>query len=356
MLETIITNTSTKAATTGCTPIVGHSAADQSALQAGKMAQIESILLTYPLWNDLLQEIDYCRTHSTLSAEPLCMFIGGATGSGKTTLQRCYKEMVASTELNSVPVLMVRAPARGTEKKLVTAMLRSIGDPGAQFGSVDAQTTRLRKLMDDFKVEIVLIDEFQQFVDRDNFRVLQNQCDWVKDLIDNSRRAFVFSGMPWAVDILQKSENEQLRRRIPIRKRLEPFGWKTEEEKAAFRAVLKELDSRLPLPERSRLASLSMAFRFFCATNGRIGKVMSLVRRAAELAVLEKLASLDLKILARAYNDRLMTDYPTRANPFNADMDELKPVPFDDFMPGLNRVSRRKGGNRKENISRVLRK
>lgn len=355
MLKTMVTNTSTKTATTSCTPILSGSVANQNALKAGKIAQIESILLTYPLWNGLLEEIDHCRTHSKVSAEPLCMFIGGAPGSGKTTLQHCYKEMFGA-EQNTVPVLLVRAPARGTEKKLVTAMLRSIGDPGAQFGSVDAQTARLRNLMDDFRVEIVLIDEFQQFVDKDNFRVLQNQCDWVKDLIDNSRRAFVFSGMPWAVDILEKSENEQLRRRIPIRERLEPFGWKTKEEKIAFRAFLKKLESKLPLSERSRLASLSTAFRFFCATNGRVGKVMTLVRRAAEIAVLEEFDSLDLKILARAYRDRLMADYPNRPNPFNVEIETLKPLPFEDYMPSLNKVSRRKGGNRKVNISGVLRK
>ncbi len=327
--------------------------ADQDGVKTAKIAQIESILLTYPRWENLLAEIDHCRIHSKVSAEPLCMFIGGATGEGKTTLQRCYGETVAYTvQGEEIPVLLVRAPARGTEKKLVTAMLRSIGDPGANFGSVDVQTARLNNLMDDFKVEIVLVDEFQQFVDRDNSRVLQNQCDWVKDLIDISRRAFIFCGMPWAVNILERPENQQLGRRIPIRRQLEPFGWKTEEERTSFRAFLKILESQLPLPERSRLASPSMAFRIFCATNGRVGKIMRLVRRAAELAVLEDMPSIDLAILARAYADRLMVDYPDRINPFNSDGAKLKPIPFDDYVPSL----RVRAGNRHEKASRFLRK
>src|SRR5258708_24111769 len=105
--------------------------ADHDGVKSARIAQIESILLTYPHWENLLAEIDHCRIHSMVSAEALCMFIGGATGQGKTTLQRCYRETVARTvQGEELPVLLVRAPARGTEKKLVTAMLRSIGDPG----------------------------------------------------------------------------------------------------------------------------------------------------------------------------------------------------------------------------------
>jgi hypothetical protein len=326
-------------------------------VKTAKIAQIESILLTYPLWEDLLEEIDHCRIHSKVSAEPLCMLIGGETGSGKTTLQHCYREnVIRKFQGKEIRVLLVRAPARGTEKKLVTAMLRSIGDPGANFGSVDLQTARLKNLMDDFNVEIVLIDEFQQFVDRDNFRVLQNQCDWVKDLIDISRRAFIFCGMPWAVNILERPENQQLSRRIPIRRQLQPFGWKTEEERALFRALLKTLESQLPLPERLCLASPPMAFRIFCATNGRVGKIMRLVRRAAEIAVLEDEPSLDLAILARAYVDRLMVDYPDRTNPFSSNSEKLKPIPFEDYVPSLNRLQRRGAGNGHEKASRILRK
>jgi hypothetical protein len=287
------------------------------------------------------------------------MFVGGAPDTGKTTLQRYYQQTVPSRVFDgrkTIPVLMTRAPARGTEKKLVSAMLRSIGDPAAEFGTADEQTARLLQFMDDFMVELVFIDEFQQFVDKDNTKVLQNQCDWLKDLIDSSRRAVVLCGMPWAIRILEKPENEQLGRRIPIRKELSPFSWDTEDKKTAFRAFLKKVDDQLPLPARSRLASMSMSYRFFCATNGRVGKIMRLVRRAAEIAVREEMQSLDLPVLARAYNERLMADRPALANPFSVQSDSLKPIPFTEYVPDFNRTSKRRGGNRKETASSVLRK
>jgi type II secretory pathway predicted ATPase ExeA len=321
-----------------------------------KIAQIESIRIFYPTFKELLEQIEYCRVHSKLSAEPLCMLLTGASGSGKTTLLESYikmfvKELAAK---HSRRVLLVRAPARGTEKKLVSAMLRGIGDPSPESGSVDVQTARLLNLMDDQDVELVFIDEFQQFVDKDNVRVLQNQCDWVKDLIDKSKRPFVFAGMPWAANILRNPENEQLSRRITIRLEITPFGWTGEEQSTVFRAFLKTLEGQLPLPDRSRLASRATAFRVFCATNGRIGKVMNLVRRAAELAVLNEASCIDLTMLRTAYDDRLRAEHPNRINPFDTVVESLRPVPFEEYVPSLEGSGR--GRTRQERASRILKK
>jgi len=318
-----------------------------------KIAQIESIRIFYPTFKELLEQIEYCRVHSKISAESLCMLVTGLTGSGKTTLLESYVDEASQRRTR---ILLVRAPPRGTEKKLVSAMLKSIGDPSPESGSVIVQTTRLLNLMDDLSVELVFIDEFQQFVDKDNVRVLQNQCDWVKDLIDNSKwkRCFVFAGMPWVANILRKSENEQLSRRIPIRLEITPFGWTGEEQSMAFRAFLKMLEGQLPLQERSRLASRATGFRVFCATNGRVGKVMNLVRRAAELAVLNEASCIDLSMLRTAYNDRLRAEHPNRINPFDTDVESLRPVPFEEYVPDLDRRGR--GRPRQERASRILKK
>jgi type II secretory pathway predicted ATPase ExeA len=318
-----------------------------------KIAQIESIRIFYPTFKELLDQIEYCRIHSKVSAEPLCMLVTGLTGSGKTTLLESYVDEASQRKIR---VLLVRAPPRGTEKKLVSAMLKSIGDPSPESGSVIVQTIRLLNLMDDLNIELVFIDEFQQFVDRDNVHVLQNQCDWVKDLIDSSKRkrGFVFAGMPWAANILRKPENEQLSRRIPIRLEIIPFGWRGEEHSMAFRAFLKMLETQLPLSERSQLANSSTAFRIFCATNGRVGKVMNLVRRAAELAVLNEASCIDLTMLRTAYNDRLRAEHPNRVNPFDTDVESLRPVPFEEYVPNLDQPGR--GRKRQERASQILKK
>src|SRR3979411_559119 len=111
---TLTAPTTTEASRAALSTIDTCMTADHDRLKTAKIAQIESILISYPLFDSLLEEIDHCRIHPKVSAEPLCMLIGGETGSGKTTLQRCYRETVTRKfQGQEIPVLLVRAPPRG---------------------------------------------------------------------------------------------------------------------------------------------------------------------------------------------------------------------------------------------------
>jgi hypothetical protein len=322
-----------------------------------RISLVENIFIVYPRLKRLLDDIDHCRTHSKIAAEPECMFIGGLAGAGKTTTQLHYIRQFQRSRTDdgwSIPAFRARVPSRATDKTLVTALLRSMGDPAAEKGSADRQTARLINRMNDSGVEICHIDEFQHFVDKDSAKILKNVSDWLKNLIDESMRPFVIWGMPYADQILYETGNEQLRRRFSIRKNLEPFGWSNEKEKNEFRVFLKVVDEKLPFPARSGLSSITMAFRFFCATNGRIGYVMKVVRRAAELAIRRKLPKLTLDVLAEAFSERLMADYPIRDNPFCIEQRDLKIIPFEEYVPDFKN-SRLKAIDKKKSALDILR-
>jgi hypothetical protein len=322
-----------------------------------RISLVESIFIVYPRLKRLLADIDHCRTYSKIAAEPECMFIGGLAGAGKTTTQLHYIRQFQRTRTENgwnIPALRARVPSRATDKTLVTALLRSIQDPAADKGSADRQTARLVNRMDDTGVEICHIDEFQHFADKDSAKVLKNVSDWLKNLIDESRKPFVIWGMPYADQILYEAGNEQLRRRFSIRKSLDPFGWSTKKDKDEFRGFLTLVDGQLPFATPSRLGSLTMAFRFSCATNGRIGYVMKIIRRAAELTIRRRIPKINLDILAEAYNDRLMVDYPNRDNPFTVAESNLKIIPFEEYVPEFKN-SRLKTSGKQETASDVLR-
>ena len=322
-----------------------------------KISLVESIFIVYPRLKRLLADIDHCRTYSKIAAEPECMFIGGLAGAGKTTTQLHYIRQFQRTRTESgwiIPVLRARVPSRATDKTLVTALLRGMQDPAAENGSAYRQTNRLVNRMEDSGVEICHIDEFQHFVDKDSAKVLKNVSDWLKNLIDESGKPFVIWGMPYADQILYEAGNEQLRRRFSIRKSLEPFGWLTEEEKDEFRGFLKSVDRQLPFSVPSGLANVAMAFRVYCATNGRIGYVMKIIRRAAELSIRRKMPTISLDGLAEAYNDRLMVDYPDRNNPFTVAENSLKIIPFEEYVPDF-KSSNFKAAHKQESAADVLR-
>lgn len=325
-----------------------------------RCALVERIFIKHDRFKRLVGLIEHCHQYSKISAEPECMLIGGYSGTGKTTLQEYYAQQyprTVSDEGTTVPVLCGRVPLRASDKTLVTELLQNIGDPAFEKGTAYNQTTRLRLQMRECGTEIVFLDEFQHFIDKDSSKVLKNISDWLKNLIDQSRTPIVMCGMPYAAEILDAPGNEQLKRRFSVRATLDPFGWKTPAEKVEFRAFMKSIDAKLPFSQPSRLAGTSMSYRFYCATNGRVGWVMKIVRRAAELAILASKECLDLEDLAQAYEDRMREEYPDRVNPFPAAENELKVTPFEEFVPNIAaRDRRRNGGNGVEKASGVLRK
>lgn len=326
-----------------------------------RCAMVERIFIKHGRFERLTELIEHCHRYSKIAAEPECMFIGGYAGTGKTTLQDHYARRFPRAVLEErsvVPVLRGRVPQRASDKTLVTALLRSIGDPASERGSSYNQTTRLRSFMRDCGTEILILDEFQHFIDKDSQKVLKNISDWLKNLIDETRTPIILCGMPYADEILDAPGNEQLKRRFSVRASLDPFGWDAEEERGEFRGFLKAVDEKLPFPKKARLAGAATSLRFYCATNGRVGKVMKIVRRAAELAIRSSRECLDLEVLAQAYEDRMRADYPDRVNPFETDVTEKDFKPFEEFVPNIASDKRRRnrGDGGGERASRVLSK
>jgi hypothetical protein len=313
----------------------------------------------------LLEKIKHCHEYSKIAAEPECMFISGYAGTGKTTLYAHYEKQHPRTRTKNgvnIPVLSAAVPQRATEKTLVSELLCRAGDPAAERGSAYNQTSRLKMFINDCGVEIVFLDEFQHFVDRDSEKVLKNVSDWLKNLINASRRPIILTAQPYAEQVLDAPGNEQLQRRFLLRETLEPFGWTDEDEPdpkknndktEEFRAFLAAVDEQLPFNKRSNLADPTMAFRFYCGTNGRISKVMAIVRKATELALDRSLEVLDLNALAEAYEERLGKTQTDRPNPFCYDYTKLKIIPFKEDIP---QFLKEKAMKKEERASEVLKK
>lgn len=146
-------------------------------------------------------------------------------------------------------------------------------------------------------------------------------------------------GMPYSHLILDTRGNEQLKRRFSLRRSIEPFGWGgKDEEQKDFRGFLKLVDAKLPFNKRAHLAGKTMAYRFYCATNGVISYVMDIVRMAALSAIDLSLETIDLDLLADAYDRCLASAYPDRDNPFRCEIKNLQIVPFADWLPKLKNL------------------
>lgn len=211
---------------------------------------IEDIYVLSPYLQSVLEAIRYCHNYSRLYREPKCLLITGLPGVGKTSVAEYYMgdyPRINNEERVEVPVLYVKIEVPATSKNLVSALLAGLGDPAAERGSIGSQTRRLRNFLKELKTELIILDEFQHFIDRDSLKVLKTISDWLKLLIDNSKLPVVLMGMPYSHLILDTRGNEQLRRRFSLRKSIEPFGWgEQDEEQEDFRNFLKLVDAELP--------------------------------------------------------------------------------------------------------------
>jgi len=291
---------------------------------------VENLFVVYPRIRAILNKIAYCHQHAKIAAEPDGMLLEGVAGTGKTTLGRYYsrahpREVTEDGRVVRILTTKVEVPA--SPKSLVSALLADLGDPLSDKGSTVSQTIRLRKLMKDCGTELVVLDEFQHFIDRDSKKVLKTISDWLKNLMDSTRTPVILMGMPYSHTILDAEGNEQLQRRFSTRISLEPFNWENHGDRQDFRKFLGTVDKNLPLNEWSNLSDLSTAFRFNLASDGVISRVMKVVRRAASIALELSKERLDLDVLSIAYEECLAANAPQKENPFDADMRQKKVKP-----------------------------
>jgi len=326
---------------------------------AERLKLVEKVFVRYPRLKTLHQKIDFCRTYSKIAAEPECMLITGAQGIGKTTLIEWYVGDFLIRELPEkrvVPILTVLVPSPATVKGLATEMLKSIGDPAADRGTVSSITLRLRKFLVGCEVELIVLDEFQHFDDRNSKGVLKIVSDWLKNLLNQTKVPIVLVGMPGFESVLDAKGNEQLKRRFSNREQIEPFSWQGPKEIQEFRQLLKKIDDELPLLTDSHLADFATAFLIYKATNGVINYVMKLLRRAARIAIECGLNRIDHPVLADAYEQVLAKEFMQRPNPFLVASNESQVKPLAKrTVPTIGATSKRiKPRKRRADLSDVL--
>ena len=293
-----------------------------------RVALIRKIHVNHPRFAALVQTIEDCRVHTKLLQKPQCILIEGDKGVGKTRLidtivgkhPRTRVEGSLKT-LTIIPIFKAATPEQATPNLLVSALLEELGDLHPDAGNSARKLRKLRHLMKECGVEQLFLDEFQHFVDRQTDYHFNRVSDWLKLFIDATNISVILLGIPNSHLLLDA--NEQLQRRFQRLEVLRPFGWTTTEERKEFCAFLTEFGKQLPLEETVNLGEPTMAFRFFCASQGYISTIATLLEQATIMALKNGQERLDLTHLAAAakYANGIC---PAGENPFLVDHRELK--------------------------------
>lgn len=283
------------------------------------LLMVENLYIHFPRNEKAFKAIRDHHAHAKFANEPEGLLIQGECGAGKTTIVKLYMKnypRIHTQEITRVQVLYAKVPVPATCKNLATKILTAIGDPAAERGTQVSQTLRLKRYMEACNVELLILDEFQHFQDRDSLKVLKTVSDWLKLLMDETGVPIVLAGLPYSHTILDAHGNEQLQRRFATRIELKPFGYQTSHERQDFRRFLNVIDDKLPLAEKSDLADPATALCVYEATQGVVAHVMKLIRRAATIALESHREKITSDILSLAYEERLAANDPSKRNTF----------------------------------------
>jgi Bacterial TniB protein len=276
----------------------------------------------------LVARLEDCRVHTKLLQKPQCMLIEGDRGVGKTRLidtmigKHPSSQVVESLKTRTIiPVFTASTPAQATPTLLVSELLEKLGDLHPDAGKSARLLRKLRHLMKECGVEQLFLDEFQHFIDRQTDYHFNRVSDWLKLFIDATGVSVILLGIPNSRLLLDA--NEQLQRRFQRIEVLRPFGWTTTEERTEFCDLMKQISRQLPFDEKVNLGEETMAFRFFCASQGYFSTIATILEEATITALKNGQERLDLSHFAAAVN-YANGICPAQENPFLVDHRELK--------------------------------
>jgi len=249
------------------------------------------------------------------------IFVEAPSGGGKTTTVRLFKELMpdeVSDEATKVRVIAFQVPKVITLKGMDTALLTALGDPKAGSGSHYDLDKRAIKLIENAGTEVIFIDNIQDIPEKRRAGGILQIGNWIRDLIDGSRRLVVLLGTQDSRAIL--NSNIQLMRRCPAKKSFTFFNPKDGIGLARLRRFLQEVDLRLPLAELSGLGSDSneSTLQFAYATGGIHDFIFQILSAAVYHAVTDGREKLIADDLAKGFEETFQ-DLGKGKNPFKGE-------------------------------------
>ncbi|MDA8082807.1 MAG: TniB family NTP-binding protein [Nitrospiraceae bacterium] len=274
-------------------------------------------LLPYPYFHQIFDSIDECRRINPFREEPECVFVGGETNAGKTTIAKEYVAKYPREDLETrtrIPVIHIRVYSPPSSTTLCKQTLYAISTTTDLRGPTDRHTANLVALLHDVKNEVIIFDEVQEFHHNKRVETSLVLASWIKDLSGLAHVTIVLMGMPKAETLF--SLNEQLSRRFPRRIRIQPFKYDTADAQKEFDTLLTDAEFAMPLEYPLHIDSPNIAPRIYYASNGCIGFASDLIRGATIRGLERGDRQLSTDLLSQSFEENIREHFQSKVNPF----------------------------------------
>lgn len=289
---------------------------NSSALACTGLFTLRGNIIHYSGFDRIVSELARVHRRGVVAGAAESMQILGQTGCGKSTLLKWYCKQFPPYEVEGekvVPVLYVETPEAPTVKSLAAEVLRAMGDSFHNKGSADEKTERIIHLCRELKVELILLDEIQHFIDSGKKAELARLTDWLKRLINALERPVVLAGLPKS--LLVTRSNPQLRRRFSAPLQLEPLGYETKAQQAEFRGVLQAFWKSMPAGSID-ISQHETAQRMYYATAGLMDYIVKILDDAVSRGGSGSGGVVTIFDLAKSFRRAVWGGAPEGLNPF----------------------------------------
>lgn len=270
--------------------------------------------------------------------KPKLTWLLAPSGVGKTTLVETFVADINTPIPGPLQhhdqdcrVLYINLPTPCTIKAMTVEILDGLQDPlSHKHSSTGDNTGRIRALVAERKIRLIILDEFQHLIDPERDKVITSSAQWLKRTIDVTRVPVVCVGLPDSVRIY--SQDKQIQRRTTKIITMRPFGPNELDE---FRGFLQIYELELGFAEPSRLSAKQTASAILRVSEGLIGQVEQLIVEAADISMRREQGpdAITVDDLAEAF-DQLPFE---GKNPFTLNYREKASV---DVGPALNSHAR----------------
>lgn len=248
--------------------------------------------------------IAYARAEAALAAlEDLLAFpqrtrmpnllLVGATNNGKTMIvekfKRAYPRIDPAPErdgIANVAVVKMQMPPAPDERRFFGAIMESLG---IACTAADANSTL--RLLRAVGARMLVMDELHNILSgtRDRQRRLLNSLRWIGNEL---QIPLVGVGTAEALQAIRSDDQ--------LVNRFEPFSLPLWRDDESYRRLLATLEAVLPLRRPSDLAQTKLASKIFSASEGVLGEIITIITRAAVLAVQTGVESISAKLIDQA--------------------------------------------------------
>lgn len=242
---------------------------------------------------------------ATVSGRHKGVVLIGRPGTGKSAamrrLERWLRERLKLHASAPSPLPIALVTAEATHKALLSSILTALGDPLAGSGTAAHMFARILRFVRELGVKGLVLDEFQHTFAGKTATQARAVTQTLKNLVNSLEIPVILVGIPSIEFFIQTSD--ELSQRFKRTVRLTDLTLRDKKDAKELVAMLRTLDSVIPLASDCKLESSEMLPRLLLASSASFGSLVDLVKRSCEIAAFGRREVVSINDFSAAFRE-----------------------------------------------------